>query len=225
MVSGAPAQHDGGQPRRAPHRERQIVPVTEVAHRGDAPQHSGPRRRHDGIAGGIVVPRLERTDRIGGGVEDQVDMGVDETRQERGSLQVNDLDIVRRFDPFGHGDDALTVEHHHRTRPQRRCRPVVQPGRSERDTTYRRGGGVRHHGHHHPSRRTFAHHRPLVPARPEANVTTHRGPRRALGRLSYLRNETPTKVSRIPGPSRAPWRMKPRAPIPGAGLRARIDRT
>jgi hypothetical protein len=73
-------------------------------------------------------------------------MGVDETGQERRVAQVDDLGILRRTGPLGHGDDALAVEQHHRVRSQCECRAVVQPGRSECDAAWSIGEGG-HHGH------------------------------------------------------------------------------
>lgn len=75
-----PGAHDRRQALRVPHGERQISPVTKVAHRRDPSHRSCPRGRPDRVEGGGVVACGEGADRIGGGIEGQVNMGVHETR-------------------------------------------------------------------------------------------------------------------------------------------------
>ena len=120
VVIGGPAHKMVGSPGDPSNRERQISPIPEITNCRDPPQRSGSGSRHDGSAGEIVVRRMQRGDRISRRVEDEVDMGVNQVKQQRHAFEVDELGVLRRIDPFGDGDDPVTVEQDHRTRPQLR---------------------------------------------------------------------------------------------------------
>jgi hypothetical protein len=76
--------------------QRHVTPVAQVADGGDA----GGQRARRGVPGAaqqlVVVHRHDPGDGVGARVEDQVDMPVDQTGQERHITEVHDPGIGRR---------------------------------------------------------------------------------------------------------------------------------
>ena len=122
-----PGREDGRQPGLAAQPERQVVPVAQVPDRGDAAAQGrlpGPDHRRYRL---LVGAGRECADRVRAGVEGQVDVGVDQSRQQRRPAQVDDVRAVRRGRPGADGDDGAAVDHHQRVRDQGGAGAVEQP--------------------------------------------------------------------------------------------------
>ncbi|GAB3875509.1 hypothetical protein GCM10029964_019870 [Kibdelosporangium lantanae] len=124
-----PGRHQRGHPGAVTQPQREIATVTQVADGGHTRAHGRPARLGHGRDDVGVRPCGERGDRIGASVEREVDVRVDQTRQQCRARQVHDVGVL------GHGRravdrrDGAPVEDHRRVRQERVARAVEEPRR------------------------------------------------------------------------------------------------
>jgi hypothetical protein len=70
-------------------------------------------------------------DRVGAGVEGQVDVGVDQAGQQRGAAQVGDVGVLGGGYPGADRDDDAAVDQDQRVADQGGAAPVEQGGGTE----------------------------------------------------------------------------------------------
>ncbi len=125
---GRPGREDGGQAGLAAQAQGQVAAVAEVADGGDPAAQGGLARPGHGLDDLAVGPAGQVRDRLGAGVEGQVDVRVDQPGQQGGPGQVDHLGVRRdRAAGFDAADDAA-LDHQHRVADQRGVHAVEQPG-------------------------------------------------------------------------------------------------